>query len=413
MAAIDLYPHQQDALEAMTNGTILTGGVGTGKTITSIAYYYLKVCGGGIRLNGKGDTTPMRTPKDLYVFTTARKRDELDWEHEAAAWGLSTERERSFCGVQVKVDSWNNIKNYEDIKDAFFIFDEQRLVGNGSWVKAFIKIAANNNWILLSATPGDNWMDFVPVFIANGFYKNRTEFLDKHVVWKRFSKFPAVDRYIETGHLIRLRKKILVDMPYERKTNRLVRQYIVKHDEEQFKRVYKDRWNIYEDRPIKDVGELFRVMRKLVNSDPSRLEAVKALWEKHPRLIIFYNHNHELEGLRQLAKDLHAPVAEWNGHKHQPVPNDAAWLYLVQYTAGAEAWNCITTDAMVFFSLNYSYKINQQAFGRIDRLNTPYTDLHYYILRSSSMIDTAITKSLATKKNFNEKEFSRAQYPKN
>lgn len=410
MAAVDLWPHQTDALENIRNGTVLTGGVGSGKTITSIAYYYLKVCEGGIRLNGKGSTTPMRKPRDLYVITTARKRDDRDWEKDAAKFGISTEREISFSGVQIKVDSWNNIANYQDVKNAFFVFDEQRLVGSGAWVKAFLKIAKANQWIMLSATPGDDWMDYIPLFIANGFYKNRTEFLAQHAVWKRFSKFPKVDRWVETGVLLKYRKRILVDMPFERHTKRLVKQKIVQYDEELFKKVYKERWHIYEDRPIKDVGELFIVMRKLVNSDPSRIEAVKELWNEHPRLIIFYNFNYELYALREMAAELHAPVAEWNGHKHQEVPTDDAWIYLVQYTSGAEAWNCTTTDAMIFFSLNYSYKINQQAFGRIDRLDTPYTNLFYYILRSNSMIDNAITKSLATKKNFNEKEFMSGQY---
>lgn len=408
MPEINLHPHQLDALEELHNGCVCTGGVGTGKTITSIAYYYIKVCEGGIRHNGRGSTTPMRKPRDLVVITTARKRDDRDWEKEAALFGISTDREISFSGVKIHVDSWNNIGRYSEVKDAFFIFDEQRLVGSGSWTKAFIKIARQNQWIMLSATPGDTWLDYCPLFIANGFFKNRTEFIRNHVVYNNFSKFPKIDRYVETGILLKMRKAILVDMPYERKTKRLVKNALVGFDQELFDKVYKERWHIYEDRPIRDVGELFRVMRKLVNSDHTRIMQVKHLWEKHPRLIVFYNFDYELMALREMAEELHAPYAEWNGHRHQEVPEDAAWFYFVQYTAGAEAWNCITTDAMVFFSLNYSYKVNQQAFGRIDRLNTPFTDLYYYILRSNSVIDNAITKSLATKKNFNEKDFVRA-----
>jgi hypothetical protein len=406
MAAVNLYPHQLKALQEMKNGCILAGGVGTGKSITSIAYFFTKVCGGELRINSFGDLTPLKKPRDLYIITTARKRDGLDWQEEALPFGLSTKMELSHSGAQVFVDSWNNIPKYKDVENAFFIFDEQRLVGSGAWVKAFLKIAKNNEWIMLSATPGDNWMDYIPVFVANGFYKNRTEFLRKHVVYNNFSKYPKVDHYVENGILQKMLRQILVDMPYERHTVRHVKNVLVKYDEVQFKRVVKDRWHIYEDRPIKDVGEYFRVMRKLVNSDPSRIDAVQKLMEKHERLIVFYNFNYELEALRELAV-LHpnVDVAEWNGQKHEEVPTSDRWVYLVQYAAGSEAWNCVSTNATVFYSLNYSYKVNHQAKGRTDRLDTKYVDQYYYILRSTSAIDNMINKSITLKRDFNEKAF--------
>jgi len=403
--AIELYPHQLKALGEIHNGSILKGGVGTGKSITAIAYYFTKVCGGAFKVNGKGELKPFTTPKDIYVVTTAKKRDSKDWEKEAAPFSVGRERAASMGNVKLTVVSWNDIINYTEIKDAFFVFDEQRLVGSGAWVKAFIKISKANEWILLSATPGDNWMDYVPVFVANGYYKNRTEFIRLHVVFSNYSKFPKIDHYVEIGKLERLRRLIIVDMPYIRKTIRHVENIIVEFDKEKFQRVFKDRWHIYEDRPIRDVGELFIVMRKLVNSDPSRIGAVLQLMEKHPRLIIFYNFNYELEALRVLGNVTGIPLAEWNGHKHQEIPETDKWLYLVQYTAGAEGWNCVSTDSIVFYSLNYSYKLNEQGKGRIDRLNTKYVDLHYYVLRSGAMIDTAINKSLTTKKSFNEKDF--------
>lgn len=410
MGAVELYPHQLKALEEMKNGCILNGDVGTGKSITAIAYYFLKVCGGSLRVNGEGDHVPMRNPMDLYIITTAKKRDNLDWAEECAPFVISPKRELSVGGVQVTVDSWNNIEKYREVKNAFFIFDEQRLVGSGSWVKAFLKIAkaSGNQWVLLSATPGDTWMDYCPVFIANGFYKNKTEFTDQHVVWKRFSKFPQIDRYVDTGILHRHRRTITVNMPYPRKTIRHVKYVPVEFDQAEFEKVWKKRWHIYEDRPLKDVGELFIVARKLVNSDSSRLKATSRLLDAHDRLIIFYNFNYELEDLRTLAKLHGIKSAEWNGHKHEAVPRTNRWVYLVQYTAGAEGWNCITTNAILFYSLNYSYKINHQAMGRTDRLNTEYIDLYYYILRSNSMIDKAILRSVKEKKTFNEKDLVKA-----
>lgn len=476
---VTLKPHQQKAVDQLTDGKVLLGGVGAGKTHTALAYYMKH-----------------HSDKDLYVITTARKRDELDWQNTAAAFGIGP-KDATVAGA-LTVDSWNNIRRYEKVRGAFFIFDEQRLVGKGAWVKVFLAIAKNCPWILLSATPGDTWMDYCPLFIANGFYKNRTDFVRRHVVYNQFTKFPSIDRYVDTGVLARRRKQIMVRMPFARSTVRHVKTVPVGSNQDLFERVGKQRWNIYEDRPIKDVGELCRVARKLANTDKSRLTKLGELMSKHPRLIVFYNFDYELEMLRSYlgsvshidtkeslmdrphtsssrkmdgsqriktsknnfgdsskktatsvggvtqnctdgihnngkkatgtkmrpgdsgsgastlnemitdgTKSTHIStsltVAEWNGHKHEAVPTGDRWVYLVQYTAGSEAWNCVTTDAMVFYSLNYSYKIFEQCQGRIDRMNTRFVDLYYYVFRSNTFIDQSIWKSLVSKQTFNEK----------
>lgn len=373
----ELYPHQKKAVEDLSNGKILKGGVGGGKTRTGVAYY-VKTAAPWIK---------------LYVITTAKKRDSGDWEAECKLFGVTP-----------VVDSWNNLMAYEDVEDAFFIFDEQRVVGSGVWVKAFIKIAKKNQWILLSATPGDTWLDYIPVFIANGFYKNRTEFLRRHVVYSSFTKFPKVERYLDTHHLLDLLRSILVEMPYEKPTTRHHVDIFAEHNIDLYKSVAKQRWNYLEDRPIRHVSELFNLMRRVVNSDPSRLLAIRNLMIKHPKLIIFYNFDYELEILRTLEIE----KAEWNGHKHQPIPTSDEWVYLVQYTAGAEGWNCTATDTVIFYSLNYSYKVYEQSQGRIDRINTPFVDLWYYTIKSASSIDNAIKRALMEKRNFNESEFLRA-----
>lgn len=417
MQPVQLKPHQQLAIDKLENGKILWGGVGTGKTITSLVYYFTKVCGGVT-----GDFGSMVRPKDLYIITTAKKRDSLDWEDDALKLGIGWDAESNPEGVKMVVDSWNNIHKYLDVKDAFFIFDEQRVVGSGKWAKNFIKIAKKNQWILLSATPGDTWIDYIPVFVANGFYKNKTEFVGEHVVFNTYSKFPKVDKFISVNKLIKLRNHLLVEMPYERHTTRKITTIHVDYDVDLFEDSVKRRWNPFELQPMKDVAELFRVMRKIVNSDPSRLDRVRELTKEHPRLIVFYNYNYELEALRTLAgrwtTDIGAgekfissglTVAEWNGHKHEEVPDTDSWVYLVQYTAGSEGWNCISTDAMCFYSLTYSYKAWHQSFGRIDRLNTPYSTLYYYVLMSKSVMDKMIKGSLNEKKNFNESTLKMSQ----
>lgn len=379
---LDLYEHQTEALTRMHNGCVLWGGVGTGKSRTAMAYYILN-----------------EMPRDVYVITTAKKRDSLDWQKEAAAFAIGHEVS---VGGLLTVDSWNNISKYADIEDAFFIFDEQRLVGSGVWVKSFLKIAKKNRWILLSATPGDTWLDYIAVFVANGYYKNRTEFKREHVVYSSWTKFPKVERYVGVGRLNRLRREVLVQMKYDNRSTRREIEYVfVEHDREAYEQVVKKRWNIYEDRPLKDIAELFRVGRRIVNTDQTRKDALMEIIERNKKVIVFYNFDYELEILRGLD----GVVAEWNGHKHEPLPSGDSWVYLVQYAAGSEGWNCVTADTMVFWSLTYSYKHWHQAFGRIDRLNTPFDVLHYYVLLSKTTIDSAILKSLNAKKSFNESEF--------
>ena len=403
---IKLRPYQIDAIKRMKNGCILNGGVGSGKSLTSLGYYYLQQ-GGDISFLKGGEYAKMKKPKDLYIITTARKRDTLEWEGEFGPFLLSTHPETNAYKNKVVVDSWNNIKKYKEVHGAFFIFDEQRVVGYGAWTKSFLKITKSNDWILLSATPGDTWSDYIPVFVANGFYKNKTEFTREHVVFSRFTKYPKIDRYLGTGKLIRLRNSILVDMDFKRQTVSHHEDIYVKYDISKYKDAGKLRWDPFKNEPIRDASGLCYVWRRIVNSDESRQVALLELFEDHPKMIVFYNFDYELEILRGLFNGIKGvEVAEWNGHRHQPIPDSSrSWVYLVQYSAGNEGWNCIKTDTIVFYSQNYSYKFMVQAAGRIDRLNTPFKDLYYYHLKSRSGIDLAISKALKEKRNFNEGRF--------
>lgn len=406
----ELDKGQVEALSKLKNGNILCGGVGSGKSRTGLAFYFCKVCGGridGLNHGLKNDIVPMLWPKDLYIITTAKKRDNGEWEDELLPFGLSMEYENSYYGdkVKVTVDSWNNIKKYEEVKDSFFVFDEQRVVGYGAWSRAFIKIAKSNGWIFLSATPGDCWMDYLSIFIANGFYKNKRDFENRHVIYSRFTKYPQVDRYVDDYILSRLRDSILVNIEYVKPTERHFIVEQVDYDRETYRVLMKERWNIFENKPIDNVSELSYLLRQTVNADPSRIEAVLRIAQKEPRLIIFYGFNYELDILRAASWPDGTELREWNGQKHEEIPNSERWVYLVQYRAGAEGWNCITTNAMIFYSQDYSYKTTEQAMGRIDRRNTPYHDLYYYSFKTFAPIDVAISRALKRKKNFNESMF--------
>lgn len=396
---VRLFPHQEEALGKLKSGSILWGGVGSGKSITGIAYYYIHECNN------------MMNPKDLYIITTARKRDTHEWDGELARFGLSLDVSKSYKGVKVVVDSWNNIEKYIPVTGAFFLFDEQRVVGYGAWVKAFLKITKMNHWILLSATPGDCWMDYLPVFIANGFYKNKTEFQRDHVKFNRFNtKYPQITGYINEKILNKHRDDILVGMSFARHTEPHHEYLNCEWDREAYDTVMRTRINPYTSEPIQQAGELCYVLRHVVNSDSRRFEKLTELIYKHPKVIIFYNYDYELELLRAFVPKLgfasrRWKFGEWNGHRHDPIPDGERWLYLVQYTAGAEGWNCVETDTIIFFSQSYSYKAMVQAAGRIDRLNTAYHDLYYYYLTSNAKIDLALKRALRNKRNFNESAF--------
>lgn len=385
MPDYNLYEHQQLAVERLNNGSILNASVGTGKSRTALAYYAIKEC------------KNMTEPKDIYIITTARKRDTYEWELEMAPF--------HFDNVKKTVDSWNNIQKYCNVCNAFFIFDEQRVVGSGAWVKAFLQITKKNRWILLTATPGDTWMDFVPVFIANGYYKNRSDFVRQHVVYSRFAKYPKIDRYLNTGKLIKLKQSILVNMEFIKPTEQHHENILVGYDKDISRRILKDRWNVYENEPIRDAAQLCYLLRRASNCSEDRINKIKELIMQCPRVIVFYNFDYELDILRSISKELKIPKAEWNGHIHQPVPKKGSWIYLVQYTAGSEGWNCTETNTIIFYSQNYSYKTMVQAAGRIDRMNTQYSDLYYYHIRSLSPIDIAIDRALKRKKKFNENTF--------
>lgn len=374
MSGVELFDYQLDAVQRMKNGRILCGGVGSGKSRTALAYYYL-VNGGAVEsLNGDEEYIPMDDPPlDLYIITAAKKRDTQEWEGELVPFLLSPASVNLYCN-KVIIDSWNNIVKYKDVTNSFFIFDEQRVIGSGVWVKTFLKIAEKNQWVLLFATPGDTWQDYIPVFIANGFYKNRTEFSREHIVWSRFSKFPKVEKYLGTRRLERLRDSILVDMDFHRRTEAHHLDIWLPYDQSAYKALYRERWNPWEEKPIENAGELCYVLRKVVNTDASRGTQVLDILKEHPRAIIFYNFDYELEILRGLDYPDGVEIAECNGHLHQPVPTGKSWVYLVQYTAGCEGWNCVTTDTIIFYSQNYSYRVLTQASGRIDRLNTPYKE---------------------------------------
>lgn len=404
--SVTYRPEQIQAVRQLQNGSILAGGVGSGKTLTSLAWYLTSVCNAAsFKKGGSLAKKKVKGSPTLYVITTAKKRDSLEWEEEAARLGLSTDPDCSFTGSSIVVDSWNNIGKYSDREHAVFFFDEQRASGSGRWVKEFLKITRKNTWLLLSATPGDVWMDYLPVFMAHGFFRTRTEFMEDHVIFDRFAKYPKVKRYIGEAKLQRLRRSILVEMPVERHTTRERETVYCDYDRDLYKWVVKNRMDPWTEEPLRDAGGVCRILRKVVSDNDWRSEQAKRILSSNERIIVFYNYNYELDRILAVAESLGVPTAQWNGHRHDVIPAEPRWVYICQYTSAAEGWNCTSTDTVLFWSLNYSWRVTEQCEGRIDRLNTPYSRLKYYFLESHSSIDEAVRRSLSSKKVFNERAF--------
>lgn len=380
---IELYPYQRKAVDRLHNGSVLCGKVGSGKSLTGLFYYMEN------HIN-----------KPLYIITVAKKRNDREWHRDFEALGID--------GV---VDSWNNIEKYTDVKDAFFIFDEQRAIGYGKWGMAFIHIARKNNWIMLTATPGDVWMDWMCIFIANNFYRNKTDFVDQHVEYNPYSKFPQIRRYHKTDKLERFRKYLAVPMQ-DFRTTKLHRKYInADFDKDLYQTVVKTRFNPYTEEPIMNASEFTQVLRRIINTSERRRIHAKQEIMTRDKVIVFYNYTYELDILKEICQELDRAYYQWNGQKHEAIPDAETWVYLVQYTAGAEGWNCITTDTILFYSLNYSYRIMEQSEGRINRVNTSFENLYYVYLKSPASIDDAIERSIRSKKKFNERNWVESTCP--
>ena len=380
---IELYPYQRKAVDRLHNGSVLCGKVGSGKSLTGLFYYMEN-----------------HIDKPLYIITVAKKRNDREWHRDFEALGID--------GV---VDSWNNIEKYTDVKDAFFIFDEQRAIGYGKWGMAFIHIARKNNWIMLTATPGDVWMDWMCIFIANNFYRNKTDFVDQHVEYNPYSKFPQIRRYHKTDKLERFRRYLAVPMQ-DFRTTKLNRKYInADFDKDLYQTVVKTRFNPYTEEPIMNASEFTQVLRRIINTSERRRIHAKQEIMTRDKVIVFYNYTYELDILKEICQELDRAYYQWNGQKHEAIPDAETWVYLVQYTAGAEGWNCITTDTILFYSLNYSYRIMEQSEGRINRVNTSFKNLYYVYLKSLASIDDAIERSIRSKKKFNERNWVESTCP--
>lgn len=371
---IQLTPEQEQAVTKLKTGSILYGGVGSGKTYTSLVYY-----------------KEVHSDVPLYVITTAKVRDSHSWEESAANLGIKS----------ITVDSWNNIEKYVT-KNGFFIFDEQKTLTYGKWSRTLIKIARSGKpWIMLSATPGDTWLDYMVVFIANGFYRNPTQFKEQHIVYNPYVKFPQIKEYINEGILMRHRRDILVPLVVKRHTRRHFESIYTDFNIALYSKVMTNRFNYLKNRPIKNASELTQLVRRIISSSPGRIRALKEQMAKYPKMIVFYNYDYEKDIIIKAAEQGGYNVAQYNGKVHDDLPESETWIYAVQYTA-AEGWNATSTNHIVFYSPNYSWKVTEQAQGRIDRLNTKFTDLYYTFLVSHSSIDEAVLKSVAQKKKFNE-----------
>lgn len=404
---VQLRPFQVDCVKHLRSGKVLAAGVGAGKSIMSLYWYVTQCCAYDKSSNLNGELFKLKpSSPDLYIITTAKKRISQEWNDELLRFNLiAGSNSHGMGNVYVTIDSWNNIRKYEGVKDAVFIFDEQRAIGSGVWAKAFVKIAKANKWLMCSATPADGWQDWCSIFIADGFHRNRTEFFRRHAVYSRFTKFPMITKWIDTDYLEKCRDAVLVTCTVPRDTERVWHDLTCGYDREAVKKAMKTRWNPETEAPFANANELVIYLRRLINTDKTRLSYASHVCKDHRRTIIFYSLNAELEEILKLESETGIKVYQFNGHKHDPLPEGSDWIYAVQFFSGSEGWNCTTTDTILYWSLPYSYKQFEQAAGRIDRLDTKYKILNYYVMKSFSPLDISIGRALSNKKDFNLRAF--------
>lgn len=381
---------QTQAIQDLRSGFILRGGVGSGKSRTSLAYILTS------EYNGR----------DIYIITTAKKRDTHEWDQEAAILGWQVDGP-CWDNMTLTIDSWNNTKKYKDVKNAFFIFDEQKTSGGGAWAKTFLKIAKSNGWLLLSATPGDRWMDFWPIFVANGFYKNKTEFLDQHVMFRPFTTFPQISGYKHVKKLEFLLRSISVGIDVEKHVTWHEEDVYCDYNRALYQQIVKTRCDPKTLEPYDSMTGMVWGLRRLVNGSQGRLEALERVCRDHERVIVFYTTNFELEMLGHWLNKNDILWHQYNGQVHEPIPNTRRrWVYLVNYMSGAEGWECASADTVVLFSTNYSWRTLEQCKGRIDRRNTPWDILYAYHFVSIAPIDKAIRTANHNKEMFNEQAWA-------
>ena len=207
---------------------------------------------------------------------------------------------------------------------------------------------------------------------------------------------------------MKFKKEILVNMDDDKATKQWHIDLTCSYDPVLYNAYADSRWNFEEDMPIMNASKLVYMLRKVCNSDPSRLEKLYEICQSHPKLIIFYQFDYERDLITCMLSFKGIPYAEYNGHIHQPIPTGDRWAYVV-HLSSSEGWNCIETDTVVFYSLSYSYRAYVQACGRTDRRTTPFQDLYYYRLKSASKIDKAIMDAHRRKKKFNEANWVKKQ----
>ena len=384
---IKLLKYQEEAIQKLHSGSVLYGATGSGKSLTGLAYY-------------------MRcwSHLDLYIITTSKKRNAGEWEEEIAKLG---------CPPPKAIDSWNRLKNYRMVSDAFFLFDEHKVGGHGKWAQSMITIAKKNKWILLTATPGDVWDDYASIFIANEFVKNKTTWNEDFCIFDRISKYPKIIGYQREDVLKNMRDAVLVPMEYQSEKVPIpyVIPYKVDHEEEAYVLARRKSLRHPEMRAFRNTSAMFAYMRMNLPDKESKIQALADVLKKEPKAIIFYNFTPEKYEIENAARQVNIPFFQYNGQIKDNVPDGDTWVYAVQYTAGAEAWNCITCRTVIFYSMNYSYKVMTQAKGRIDRCNSPFDELHYYYFISPDFeIDQEILNALTRKEKFNEEALANKHF---
>lgn len=394
------YPFQEDAINQLLEGKhIIKADCGLGKTC--IFFNWLE----------RNHAT------HVIIATTASKCHSKDFQTTELIKFTSPEFRAHL--VSLEVVSWHMLKKWTDKKSPqqlanyYFVADELQRCRQGVsslMGRAFLFITKHcKAWTGYTGTPGDNWLQFHPYFIATGKIKNKTEFMRDYTISQQYP-FPMVLGFRHEDTL----KGWWRDISYEPDTSEVMSQLPAETHQimrfptpKGYKKVLKSSTTL--DGEFLDSNmALYHHLRQMC-ATKQKLDALEDLLSSlSSPLVIFFNYTCEREQILGLAAHMKRKVWRIDGECHE-IPTEETIgqndIVLCHYLSGSEALNLQFCHYMVFYSPNYSYSISVQAKGRVKRVGQQ-NPMFFYSFLCSDSIEEEVMDCIKQKKDFAEKIWS-------
>lgn len=276
----------------------------------------------------------------------------------------------------------------------------------------------------LSATPFSNsYIDVAPYLILAGFYKNKSQFLKRHI--KHFDKYFApitgpgtgivAKSYFKDPDLITKRFesiKVSIDTSqYYPKVERFhIKSHLNKDTATQYRQIKLDyKHHINYEYPIQARTEQQRLIS---NHDYEKdLQLLKILqWRKNIKqapVLIFYQYSSSLANLLQVLTQSYPlyKIKIINGNHRlnfEQAPSNPDTIILIQYQAGGEGLDWQWSNLSIFYEAPVQYEKLVQARGRNVRDKSIMKRVYHYELESANTIDSERWNIMKHHKDFTD-----------